>query len=567
MIVYRDVRVTAPLTLTFPVAPIAPPVASTPPTRSCIARAGTGLYPLLLIALLSSGSLTACGGGGGGGASNGPPTSSPVPPPVAADLSGPWTVTELLAGTGDFREISGRGVLEILSASGTSNATWRSTDTLVRASGRREPVSNFSDLTATNDGSTIEFTFTFSHYTIRCTYTAQLSGSPVSSLNGSADCPAASLRGTWSATRGMPEYDPLPDIASVDAVDFSTCAVARDGRAFCWGKNGLAELGTGDTVPRIVPAPTFEGIAFRQVSMSTGGAHACGIDTNGQAICWGNTEGGRMGDGTPGGMWTFATSPVPVMGGRSYIDIAAGGDHVCAVAVDGIAYCWGHNESGQLGSGDFVNHHMPTKVAGNILFRSITAHQLITCGIATDNSAWCWGDGSSGGLGNGTTNTTNVPVAVSGQHAFDSIQLGLWSTCGVTTTGAGYCWGSNTAGELGIGTFSNLQLVPALVTGGLTWKNISPGLLYTCGVAAGGGGYCWGNNYFGERGDGDFPANDRPEPGPVIGELEFESIDADWHTCGVTVGGDLYCWGPGDLGSVGDGSLKTFGIPTRVAGS
>jgi alpha-tubulin suppressor-like RCC1 family protein len=150
---------------------------------------------------------------------------------------------------------------------------------------------------------------------------------------------------------------------------------------------------------------------------------------------------------------------------------------------------------------------------------------------------------------------------------FASLQLGLLSTCGVTTTGDGYCWGSNAVGELGAGLTSDVELAPVRVAGGIKWKNISPGLLVSCGVATDGTGYCWGGNDWGERGDGDFPAPPRNVPGPVAGDLVFQSIDVDWHSCGVTVDGDVYCWGAGFFGSIGDGRLDDTGVPTLVSGS
>ena len=143
----------------------------------------------------------------------------------------------------------------------------------------------------------------------------------------------------------------------------------------------------------------------------------------------------------------------------------------------------------------------------------------------------------------------------------------MWTACGVTTDRAGYCWGNNGSGELGIGTSNSIEPLPAQVSGGIEWKSISPGLLVTCGVSVAGQGYCWGGNTFGERGDGVFPAADRSTPGLVSGGVVFDSIDSDWHSCGVSVDGDVYCWGPGDLGSIGDGTLLDRGTPTLVSGA
>jgi alpha-tubulin suppressor-like RCC1 family protein len=352
----------------------------------------------------------------------------------------------------------------------------------------------------------------------------------------------------------------------IDNGDMTVCAIGADGPAWCWGQNEYGRLGTGDLLAGKVPRRAAEGYSFVKISESTGGAFTCGITTAGRAYCWGTQEGGRLGDGTmaPGGQ--YVTSPLPVSGDRTYIDIAAGGDHTCAIATSGEAFCWGHNERGQLGVGNSPNSAIPVPVAGAHQFTSITAHQLVTCAITTDGAGYCWGDGGGGNLGTGSTSSSLVPTQVKGGLRFASLKVGLWTACGVTTTGEGYCWGSNGSGELGIGSKTpQMSLEPRRVAGNITWRSISPGIAVTCGVAASGAGYCWGGNISGERGTGTFPAGDITSPGPVVGDLIFESIDADWCSCGVA-GGVAYCWGPGNEGCIGDGALVDRGVPTKVAG-
>ena len=358
----------------------------------------------------------------------------------------------------------------------------------------------------------------------------------------------------------------LSKIASIDVGDLTACAVGVDGKAWCWGSNDYGQLGTGDVAQGAVPRRTAEGYAFSKISVSTGGAYACGITTVGQAYCWGNQEGGRLGDGTMAPSGQFVTAPVPVSGGHTFTDIAAGGDHACAIATGGAAYCWGHNERGQHGTGNQANSAIPVAVAGGLAFKSITTHQMVTCGVTNGGSAYCWGYGDSGNLGGGTKSSSNVPAPVKGGLTFSSLRLGVWTACGVTTAGDGYCWGYNGSGELGIGSKSPSEsLVPAKVAGGRAWKSISPGVAVTCGVTTAGGGFCWGGNASGERGDGPFPSADVTSPVPVVGNLIFDSIDADWSTCGVA-SGVAYCWGPGGQGAIGDGALVNRGVPTRVAG-
>jgi alpha-tubulin suppressor-like RCC1 family protein len=199
-------------------------------------------------------------------------------------------------------------------------------------------------------------------------------------------------------------------------------------------------------------------------------------------------------------------------------------------------------------------------------FTSITTHQMVSCGIAADSTGYCWGNGSEGNLGVGSKSSSNVPAPIKGGLKFTSLQLGVWTACGVTTNGEGYCWGGNGSGELGIGSKSPTEaLEPLKVAGGYTWKAITPGVSVTCGVTAEGRGLCWGGNTWGERGDGPFPAPDVTSPVPVAGDLTFQSIDADWCTCGVA-SNVAYCWGLGQEGCIGDGAQVNRGVPTKVAG-
>jgi alpha-tubulin suppressor-like RCC1 family protein len=409
---------------------------------------------------------------------------------------------------------------------------------------------NFGDNSANGSGVTIGHAFQATGtYTVTLTVTD----------NGGA---------TASTTRQVTvnQTAALSAIASLDVGDLTACAVSVDGKAWCWGPNSYGQLGTGDTAQGNVPRSAAEGYSFKKISVSTGGAYACGITTTGQAYCWGNQEGGRLGDGTMAPSGQYVTAPVPVSGGHTFTDIAAGGDHACAIAAGGAAYCWGHNEQGQHGTGNFSNSAIPVAVSGGLSFTSITTHQMVTCGIAADGAGYCWGKGTAGNLGSGSTSSSNVPVLISGGLRFSSLRLGVWTACGVTTDGDGYCWGTNGSGELGIGSKSPAESsVPLKVVDGHKWKSISPGVAVTCGVTIGEQGFCWGGNLSGERGDGPFPSADVTSPVPVVGNLAFQSIDADWVTCGVA-SSIAYCWGPGSQGSIGDGARVDRGTPTKVAG-
>jgi PKD repeat protein len=493
--------------------------------RSGTRRRRTAPALIALLGLL----ISACGGGSGGGSGGGGSGSAAPPqnsPPTASFTATPASGTAPLTVQFDASASTDSG-------GSIAAYSW-----------------SFGDNSAAGSGVTTSHVFQAAGtYTVTLTVTDNLGA-------------------TGSTTRqvSVSQTATLSKIADVDVGDMTACAVDVDGKAWCWGPNSHGQLGTGDVAPGYVPRSAAAGYAFKKISVSTGGAYSCGITTVGQAYCWGNQEGGRLGDGTMAPAGQYVTGPVPVAGGHTFTDIAAGGDHACGIATGGAAYCWGHNERGQHGTGDFANSAVPVAVAGGLSFTSITTHQMVTCGITADGAGYCWGNGAAGNLGSGSTSSSSVPVQIKGGLRFSSLRLGVWTACGVTTGGDGYCWGSNGSGELGIGSKSPAEsLEPLKVADAHKWKSISPGVAVTCGVTTDARGFCWGGNMSGERGDGAFPAPDVTSPVPVAGDLAFQSIDADWCTCGVA-SGVAYCWGPGREGCVADGARADRGVPTKVAG-
>jgi len=92
-----------------------------------------------------------------------------------------------------------------------------------------------------------------------------------------------------------------------------------------------------------------------------------------------------------------------------------------------------------------------------------------------------------------------------GGHSFNSISVGSTLDphfCGVAAGGSAYCWGWDLAGELGQGSVVDSSVVPALVTGGLTFATVSSGSQFTCGITTAGALYCWGVNGDGQLGNG-----------------------------------------------------------------
>jgi alpha-tubulin suppressor-like RCC1 family protein len=204
-------------------------------------------------------------------------------------------------------------------------------------------------------------------------------------------------------------------------------------------------------------------------------------------------------------------------------------------------------------------------------FSMVSAGTLHTCGV-TAGKAYCWGFDSSGQLGNGTFGSSSFTtrVAVVGGLEFAAVSAGCSHTCGVTPTGVAYCWGDNWYGQLGNGSNgqSTVKSQPVAVVGGLEFAAVSAGCLYSCGVTPTGVAYCWGANYSGQLGNGSAgPDAVSNQPALVAGGLTFATVSAGTdHTCGVTTAGVAYCWGTNHSGELGNGSTTDSSTPVPVAG-
>jgi alpha-tubulin suppressor-like RCC1 family protein len=244
--------------------------------------------------------------------------------------------------------------------------------------------------------------------------------------------------------------------------------------------------------------------------------------------------------------------------------LTAGFFHTCGLTNSGTAYCWGDDNSGQLGDSSTSDKLSPVAVRAGFRFASITAGSGHTCGLTSNGAAYCWGDNTWGQLGVGDTAPRLTPAPVGGSHTFLSLWAGTAAhTCGLTTTSAAYCWGGNGWGQLGVGDTIR-RVAPALVAGGLTFGTLSLGDIHTCGLTNAGAGYCWGDDMVGELGDGSSGII-RKVPAGMLAGLAFAALRAGFsYTCGLTGDGAAYCWGNNANGQLGDSSTTDRLAPTAV---
>ena len=192
------------------------------------------------------------------------------------------------------------------------------------------------------------------------------------------------------------------------------CGIRNDNTIQCVGSNRYGELR--------YPAGQFR-------SVHAGKNHACALDEQGGAVCWGRDKGGR------------ATPPE----GYRFARIDGGGVHSCGLGYRGDLNCWGIavTESGP--------------------FQSLSLGRNSVCALRNDGTVWCWGRDTEGWFG-------------SGDGVFTQIAVGEWHACGLDGAGAARCWGPG-----------------GIESGGPSGRfiAISAGWYDTCGLRPEGYAECW----------------------------------------------------------------------------
>src|SRR5919204_569140 len=167
--------------------------------------------------------------------------------------------------------------------------------------------------------------------------------------------------------------------------------------------------------------------------------------------------------------------------------------------------------------------------------------------------------------GSGSSRTSASPPPLQATK----IAAGDQHTCAITDSGGAKCWGDNEFGQLGDGTRTN-RSAPVAVSGLDSGVSaLAGGYGHTCALVTGGGAKCWGLNSppFGSGQLGDGTSTDRRTPVDVVGLASGVSTITlgGHHTCALA-GGGVKCWGFNPQGQLGDGTTNDHPTPVDVPG-
>jgi alpha-tubulin suppressor-like RCC1 family protein len=313
------------------------------------------------------------------------------------------------------------------------------------------------------------------------------------------------------------------------------------------------------------PVPVAGGLRFRAIE--AGSYHACGLTDEGRAYCWGRATLGELGrSDVPRRCRSDFEEPctdIPVAVGTDlrFSTISAADAFTCALTLEGVPYCWGINKDGVYGDGNITNGDpRVSRIAAPTTFVQLSSWGSQTCALSPAGEVYCWGEALSADARHVALPARAVSVSRGWRH-----------TCALLADSTGYCWGYNDSGELGIKpNRMSHEAQTAPVRGTPPLDSLLAGFSNTCGISRAHELYCWGSGgTLGAR------AKDRCfhvdawdsctwTPTRVAIEPVQQVTFGFMHACAIVQSGAALCWGYNDAGALGTGNRRGSVEPTPV---
>lgn len=176
-----------------------------------------------------------------------------------------------------------------------------------------------------------------------------------------------------------------------------TCGIRTGGALYCWGRNSRAELGQGEAAPAQIRSPALLQPDSGWQDVQAGQNTTCALRAN-AVSCWGLSNGGSIPEREENAVVALPLR-IAVPLSEPVVEVAVNTFHGCARAQSGAVVCWGRNEEGQLGLGDYGTVAAPQQLAlGG--WTQISVGRFSSCGVRA-GIVHCTGDNRHGQLGQG----------------------------------------------------------------------------------------------------------------------------------------------------------------------
>ncbi len=360
------------------------------------------------------------------------------------------------------------------------------------------------------------------------------------------------------------------------------------GNLYGWGLNGDGELAatTTETCNGYACSSTpIQAANLANVkAVAGGGMHSLAVRSDGSVWAWGLNNAGQVGPGLPVGTYSSTSVPVQVTGlPGDVIAVAAGEYHSLALTSSGLVYAWGGDSYGELGPTGFPyaagytqNPVQVTGLPAGIV--AITAGANHNLALASDGTIWAWGDDTYGQLGSTVSTTCSsspcsaTPLQVPGLSGVTSVAGGGDYSLALSQSGTLYAWGDNSYGQLGDG--STTPSTSPIQVSNLTNVTVIAAGTHSMALTGSGQVYAWGENQFGELGAsatqicGSYYCSTTPL---LVGSLPTNvsaiAVGTDFSVA-LAANGTAYTWGDNGFGELGLGSsdADSHPIPTPITG-
>jgi len=360
------------------------------------------------------------------------------------------------------------------------------------------------------------------------------------------------------ATLGDSEYS--------DVVSFDVSTTV----AYGWGSGGDYVFAPGvndqsNNSSPIIVASSFTG--WNKLAPGQDHVHAL---LDGTLYGWGSGDLGRLGTNNTS---TFS-NPVTVVGGiTDWTDVDATQNVSYGIRQNGELYAWGYNYYGQLGIGTSFNDGVssPVTVVGGITdWQTVQSSFESVAALRENGTIYAWGRNEQGEVGDNSTTQRNSPVVVAGGITdWKKLSAGFFEIFALRSNGVIYGWGNNFFGQLGDGTTTN-RSSPVTVVGGITdWTDISAGTNACYAIRPNGEIYSWGDNAEGKLGQNIATFNDKSSPSIIAGGItDWQNVYGGRNSAAFAIrsNGVLYAWGSNSFGKLGDGTSTNRSSPVTVVG-